>query len=215
MNPAPQPADRVLGIPKLCSALNVPLLYRIFWNLIGGPAYIKAYVDQYVKPQADCRILDIGCGPGNTVPYFPAAEYVGFDPDPNYIETARRRFPQATFVCDRVSAYSLGQRSHFDFALALGVVHHLNDAEAVQLFQTAYQALKPGAKLVTLDGVLVPGQSAAARYLVLRDRGHFVRTEEGYRRLASQVFSQVKANVRHDLLRIPYTHLILECVRDT
>ena len=103
--------------------------------------------------------------------------------------------------------------SYFDVALALGVVHHLDDAEARQLFQTAHDALRPGGKLVTLDGVFAPHQSAVARYLVRRDRGKFVRSEEGYVQIASQVFSAVKATLRHDLLRIPYTHIIMECVR--
>jgi hypothetical protein len=31
--------------------------------------------------------------------------------------------------------------------------------------------------------------------------------------IASRVFGKVKPSVRHDLLRIPYSHMILECVR--
>lgn len=194
------------------SVLSFPGAYRWFWKAIGGPAYIKRYVEEYVKPQPGCRILDIGCGPGTVVSYFPDTEYVGFDSSPQYIEAARQQFPRATFVCARVSEYQ-PQRAYFDVALALGVVHHLDDAEALQLFQMAHDALRQGGRLVTLDGVFAPRQSAAARYLVRHDRGKFVRSEDGYVRIASRIFPAVKATVRHDLLRIPYTHIILECVR--
>jgi hypothetical protein len=46
-----------------------------------------------------------------------------------------------------------------------------------------------------------------------RDRGEYVRSEQEYVRIASQVFGNVEAAVQHDLLSIPYTHLILSCVR--
>jgi cyclopropane fatty-acyl-phospholipid synthase-like methyltransferase len=195
------------------SLLSHPGVYRTFWNVIGGPGYIKVFVEEYVRPKPGARILDIGCGPGTTVPYFANTEYVGFDISPNYIESARRRFPQATFVCERISHYTLPQDSYFDVVLALGIIHHLDDAEAQQLCETAYRALKPGGKLVTFDGVLTDSQSRLARYLVTRDRGEHVRNEQGYIQIASRVFPNVRSTVRHDLLRIPYTHMIMECVR--
>ena len=44
---------------------------------------------------------------------------------------------------------------------------------------------------------------------VSRDRGEFVRRREDYVRLAEGCFARVESFVRHDLLRIPYTHLIM------
>ncbi len=116
-------------------------------------------------------------------------------------------------MCERVSQYTLSQPSYFDIVLALAIVHHLDDPEALRLFQIAREALKPGGKLVTLDGVWTNDQSIAAHYLLARDRGQFVRSEEGYVQIASRVFSNVKPSIRHDLLPIPYSHIILECLR--
>jgi SAM-dependent methyltransferase len=200
-------------IRTIRSVLAVPQAYQLFWNVIGGPARSRILVTDYIRPKAGDRILEIGCGPGTIVPYLPAAEYVGFDASSEYVELARRRFPQARFVCERVSEFTLTERSYFDIVLALGIVHHLDDPEARQLFQIAHDALKPGGKLVTLDGVWTNDQSAAARALLARDRGEFVRSEEAYVKLASHAFDNVKASIRHDLLRIPYTHIILECIR--
>jgi len=147
------------------------------------------------------------------VPYLQDAEYVGLDVSAEYVEKARRRFPQARFICQRVGEYDRVEPNNFDVVLALGVLHHLDDNEALTLFQIARDAMKPGARLVTLDGVWTDDQSQVVKYLLSRDRGRFVRSEAGYRELAAKVFSKIESCVRHDLLRIPYTVVILTCVR--
>jgi len=195
------------------SVLAIPAAYNLWWRVVGGPAWAKVLVGQYIQPRAGARILEIGCGPGTIAGYLPDSEYVGFDMSSKYVEMARKRFPHAQFVCERVSQFSLAKQQSFDAVLALGIVHHLDDQEARQLFQIAYDALKSGGKLITFDGVWTSDQSPVARWLLARDRGEYVRNKGEYVNIASQVFANVKANVRHDLIRIPYSHLILECVR--
>jgi len=190
-----------------------PAAYQLWFNLVGGSASAKVLVDEYIQPRVGARILEFGCGPGSIVGYLPQSEYLGFDMNPKYIEQAKRRFPSAHFVCERVSQMSLAKEQSFDIVLALAIVHHLDDTEARQLFQLAYDALKPGGKLVTVDGVWADGQSPIARWLLARDRGEYVRSEREYAGIASQLFTRIRPSIRHDLLRIPYTHLILECVR--
>jgi SAM-dependent methyltransferase len=200
-------------IESLRSVLAIPAAYQLWWNLVGGPAWARVLVDEYIRPSPGASILEIGCGPGTIVSYLPQSDYLGFDLSPQYIALARKRFPQARFECERVSQFSLGGRQDFDIVLALAIVHHLDDEEAAQLFHIAHQALKPGGKLVTIDGVFTHGQNSTTRWLLARDRGQFVRTAPEYAAIASQAFPDVKASVRHDLLRIPYTHLILQCFR--
>lgn len=200
-------------LQSIRSVLAIPAAYTLWWNMVGGPGRAKVLVREYIQPGVGGRILEIGCGPGTIVGYLPQSEYVGFDISPRYIEMARKRFPHAQFVCERVSQFSPASQRSFDTVLALGVVHHLDDEEARQLFQIAYDVLKSGGKLVTLDGVWTDDQSPTARWLLARDRGEHVRNEQEYVRIASQVFRSVRPSIRHDLLRIPYSHLILECVR--
>jgi 2-polyprenyl-3-methyl-5-hydroxy-6-metoxy-1,4-benzoquinol methylase len=195
------------------SVLAAPVAYQLWWKLVGGPAWARVLVSEYIQPMAGARILEIGCGPGTILRYLPRSEYLGFDLSSKYIEQAKKKFPHAQFVCERVSEFSLAKHHSFDLVLALGIVHHLEDNEATQLFKIAYDALKPGGKLVTADGVWTRNQSSAARWLLARDRGEHVRDENEYVGIASQVFGTVKPSVRHDLLRVPYTHMIMECVR--
>jgi SAM-dependent methyltransferase len=200
-------------IERIHSLLARPQAYQFFFNMVGGPERSRILVRDYIRPKAGDRILEIGCGPGTIVPYLPRTEYVGFDVSQEYIDQARGRFPNAAFVCERVSDLTLPNRGYYDIVLALAILHHLDDAEAEQLFRIAHDALRPGGRLVTLDGVWTDDQSRAARYVQARDRGQFIRTEDGYVRLATQVFPRVRASIHHKLLRIPYTHVLLECVR--
>jgi SAM-dependent methyltransferase len=195
------------------SILSFSRAYQSFWNVIGGPGRNRVLVQEYIRPKAGDRILDIGCGPGTMVPFLPHSEYVGLDASPNYIDRARRLFPQMRFVCQRVSQCDVFERDHFDIVLALGILHHLDDTEALTLFRIAHDAMKPGGKFVSIDGVWTDNQSHVTKYLLSRDRGRFVRSEAGYLQLASKVFSKIDSSTRHDLLRIPYTHMILKCHR--
>jgi SAM-dependent methyltransferase len=194
--------------------LNLPWAYQMWGSVVGSDGYRKTLATEHIRAKQSDKILDVGCGPGSMVPYLPRSEYVGFDANPDYIQQARRRFPEAHFTCDRVNEYSLPQSEYFDIVIALGILHHLDDPEAVQLFRMARRTLKPQGRLITLDGVWVAGQSRFAKFLLSRDRGRFVRHAEQYVALASTSFSTVNSTVRHDMLRIPYSHLILECKRE-
>jgi SAM-dependent methyltransferase len=192
--------------------LELPRAYSWFADLIGGDAR-EAYTRDYVKPAAGQRILDIGCGSGDIVSELPAGvEYVGFDSNPKYIDAARARFGErATFRCETISSAVASRYSRFDIAMANGVLHHLDDAQTLELLQLAHAALSPGGRLITLDGCYVRSQSQVQRLLLWLDRGKYVRTVDGYIALAQRVFRSVVPHVRRDLLRISYTHLILEC----
>jgi SAM-dependent methyltransferase len=193
--------------------LNLPWAYQMWDSVVGSDGYRKTLAKEHIRARPSDRILDIGCGLGSMVPYLPRSEYVGFDANPDYIQQAQRRFPEAHFTCDQVNEYNLPQSEYFDIVIALGILHHLDELEAVQLFRMARRTLKPHGRLVTLDGVWVASQSRFAKFLLGRDRGRFVRHAEEYVALASTSFSTVHSTVRHDMLRIPYNHLILECRR--
>jgi len=94
-------------IRTIRSLLAFPQAYQLFWTVIGGPQRSKILVDEYIRPKAGDRILEIGCGPGTIVPYLPHCEYVGFDMSAEYVAKAQKKFPNARFVCERVSEYTL------------------------------------------------------------------------------------------------------------
>jgi len=211
---SPKRPTRVKGYRTMWkpqALLGLPRAYRLFGRLLGGDAR-NTYVQDYLQPEPGMRVLDIGCGPADILSYFPKVDYVGVDHSSAYVEAARKRYgSRGRFVCESVAETTMREPGSFDLVMANGVVHHLDDDEAARLFAVAAQALKPTGRLVTLDGCFVEGQSPVARWLLRRDRGCFVRSEAGYRQLADLYFAKVRGAIRHDLIRMPYTHLIMQC----
>jgi SAM-dependent methyltransferase len=198
----------------MLTILDFPRIFNTFTRIVGGDL-LAVFVDRYLRPEEGDKILDIGCGPADILSYLPRVEYVGLDMNSAYIDHARKRFGnKGRFLAQRISRGVINaiSPSGFDTVLAKGVLHHLNDAEAIQLFELARFALKPAGRLITFDGCYVKGQSCLARLILSKDRGKFVRTQKEYLDLASTLFKKVHASIHHDLIRIPYTHIIMECI---
>lgn len=188
-----------------------PRVYSLFRRLVGRDTARAVYAREHLRLQPGQRVLDLGCGPGDILEFLPPVHYIGYDINPRYIERARRRFDgRGEFHCAPITEKILLDEP-FDVVIAHGVLHHLDDAAARVLFRVARRALTPGGRLVTFDGCLAAGQSPLARLALALDRGRHVRGREAYERLARSEFGEVKCVLRHDLIRIPYTHLIMEC----
>src|SRR5438876_5163570 len=183
-------------IEKLSSVLSLPAGYRIFLRIVGGN-FQRKYVAEYVKPSPGDKILDIGCGPGDMLASLPGVDYTGFDISSEYIEAARRRFgTRGRFLRSDVGMAEIErERGTFKLVLATGVLHHLDNERAAKLFELARAALRPDGRLITYDGCYVPEQSKAARWVLSKDRGKFVRTSEEYMRLASASFSRIEPHI--------------------
>lgn len=192
-------------------------VYDALQGLLLRKGSRERYVGEFIRPFPGCRILDIGCGPAAILAHLPGTigRYTGFDMNPGYIEAARRRWgPRGEFFCRKVEAATLPAGEPYDIVLANGIVHHLDDAEAGQLFGIARRALRPGGRLVTYDNVYVEGQHWFARWLIGRDRGRAVRSRAAYEALARGRFQHVDSALLHDTLRVPYTILIMTCTQD-
>jgi cyclopropane fatty-acyl-phospholipid synthase-like methyltransferase len=198
------------------SLLSVPCLYDLAQFVMRGTRYRRNLAETHLKVSPGDKVLDIGCGTGAMLECLPElvppVHYVGFDMSPAYIAAARRNYPgRGQFYPLELTGRTVADFGEFDRVLAIGLVHHLDDPAAVNLFTLAQQALRPGGKLITLDGVFTPDQSWLVKRLLKSDRGKHVRTESEYLALARRAFRQVETFVYPDLFRIPYTTLIMEC----
>lgn len=186
--------------------------YSLFRALIGRDSTRSRHVREHLRVQPGARVVDLGCGTAEILEDLPAVDYVGYDVNPSYIERARQRFgTRGEFHCRPVDETLPETPGQADLVIAHGILHHLDDAAARGLIRVARTALRPGGRLVTFDGCYADGQSWAARVFVSLDRGRHVRTAAAYEALARTEFAAVKSFVRHGLIRIPYTHLVMEC----
>jgi len=172
---------------------------------VGSPR-LHAVTSRYLALEPGQSLLDVGCGPAAILAALPEIDYVGVDLSPAYIAAASARFgARGRFLAGNV--YELPQLvdRRFDAVLAQGVLHHLDDDEAMTLLRFAAAKLAPGGTIVTADPCHRPGQGAFERFLMDNDRGHNIRTPDAYRALARSAFAEVRCEIRTDALRIPYS----------
>lgn len=200
----------------LHSVFSLAPMYSLFQNLLGVKNVYECLVRDHIRPEQGSRVLDIGCGTGQIVEFLSDVRYFGYDLSPAYIEKARALYGnRGEFHVGDVKTIRSSLTGKFDRVIAVGVLHHLDDSYAVELFDIAYEALAEGGKLITFDPTFVPHQNPLAKWTIRHDRGKNVRTAEELQALASRRFSATKVKLRHDLLRMPYDHAILECSKAT
>lgn len=194
------------------SILSASIVYNTYQRLVGARRHDRIIVSEYIKPRSGFRVLDVGCGPASILETLTEADYLGIDLSPSYIDSAKARYgARGRFlVADAGDLIDLDE-GPFDAAIALGVLHHTDDETAAGLFQSVAPVLAKDGAFISVDPCFRDGQSFIARFLINNDRGQNVRNEEGYKGLAQPFFSNIRTEIREDLLRIPYTQCVMMC----
>ena len=111
---------------------------------IYQPAPFKHFVATYLH--AGDKVADVGCGPGRDTCYLEmkGMDVTGIDLSPGSIELARKRAPQAHFLCASNLDLPIGDGA-FDAVVSDGVIHHTPDAK--QSFSENARILKKGGHL--------------------------------------------------------------------
>jgi SAM-dependent methyltransferase len=199
----------------LWSPLSSPIAYEVFHHLIGARRWLQRFTDEVIRPRSGDRVFDIGCGPGALLRCLPqTTSYVGFDRNEAYIERARRMYGgRGEFICDDVGNFAAHALAPADIAVAIGILHHLDDNLASAMLRATANALKPGGRLITADPCFHPEQSAIQRFVVSNDRGMHVRAYYRYVELAGAVCPKPKAAFQGGHVPFPYSICITEAAR--
>ena len=189
-----------------------PIVYRFFQSGVTRNNALNWLVSEVVQPRPTDRVLDIGCGVATILNYLPTNSYVGVDHNSKYIDRAKRVHQgRGDFLLADLNVENFPQIGQFDIVLLIGVLHHLSDTEVSGLVEQIRKTLTSSGRLVTLDTTTVSGQHPVARVLARSDRGRYARSPEHYRQLLETGLRVNEEIVRHDLLRIPYSHVAFSC----
>jgi SAM-dependent methyltransferase len=199
------------------SLLTRPWVYNTYQNVVGATRARQWVSDHFWRVQPGQRVVDIGCGPGNLVRHMPAGvKYVGFDVSEEYVAHARRIFqddPDKTFIVGSAEDFIAdlpGPMRNADLVVMGGLLHHLDDDQALTALKLAHEALSPQGHLVALEGTFLVKQTKLSRWFVGLDRGRNVRSEPVWKALVARVFEHFETFVLTGLDRTPYTYIVIE-----
>jgi cyclopropane fatty-acyl-phospholipid synthase-like methyltransferase len=193
--------------------LRFSALYEFFSSLIIHKQNWRLFHLKHLQIRPGERVLDIGCGTGRLLKDISVPiDYVGLDLSPRYLAFASNRFKGlGKFIAMSVDACAFRVTEYFDWAVAIGVLHHLDDKQVIALLEFARESLSPQGSFMSMDGCYGRNQSRVARFLLDHDRGKYVRSHGDYDRLIASVFPERKAFYYGHLLHVPYDHIVFNC----
>ena len=192
--------------------LERPFMYRLLHTATGLRKLHARLIEEVMRLFEDrsaVRVLDLGCGPGDTLPLLGQhGSYTGIDLNPLYVADAHRRNrTAASFVVGNATELDARQFERFDVILAFGLVHHLDDEHADRLLRTVSQLLTPAGRFVSLDGCRHTDSTPVQRWLLDHDRGRFVRNDDAYLALFSRHLDIDRTSTDASDMYIPYSVL--------
>jgi SAM-dependent methyltransferase len=199
--------------------LTISQVYDFFQKKVLGGQSARAWLAKNVwKLKGGETIVDIGCGSATILKFIPLdAEYLGIDISENYIRAARKRFSaRGTFFLGSARDFLNHDDTRLntaDLVLCSGLLHHLSDDEAIEVLEISKSIMKSGGRLVCLEATFLARQTRLSKWIVSTDRGRYVRSEEEWKNLIGQVFDSYSTKILTGLIRIPYTHIIIECMK--
>jgi SAM-dependent methyltransferase len=198
-------AQRITGLYRL---ITLPVLQRALMFSLGANRALARYVE-ILDAKPGMKMLDVGCGPANILPFLPPLVYTGIDLNEKHIAFARERYGnRGRFIVGNAASELKQEGSSFDLINISTLLHHLSD-EAIALFRALKPLLKPHGKIVTIDNVWLPRQRRAVKFINYLDSGLNIRTPEQYVSLLTGLSFEVKTMTLNDLLRIPYDHFMM------
>lgn len=184
-----------------------PAFYGRFQQFMGAENAKNRFVEEWLVPNENSDILDVGCGTANIIKYLTYRSYLGIDHNSAHISHARaEHYKDATFVVGTLPANTSLIKGLFHRIICTGFLHHLSDDKVVDLLAALKPKLADGGFVAIREPVFLKEQRLIARWMKKLDSGQHIRTIDGYRSLFVPSKFRVEDKISHDLSRLPYDH---------
>ena len=195
---------------KLHKILSSPFIYSTFQKLMKGDKIRKKILELSIKKK-NPKILDIGCGLGDSLEYIENPVYFGYDISKTYIEYAKKKYKKkGVFLCRNFSQKEIKKLPKFDYILLIGILHHLTNDQILNLLRNIKKTLKKHGRLITLDPIYMKDQNYFARFLISHDRGKNIKTKKEYLKMLKLFFKNSNSRTYNQSF-IPYTWFSMSC----
>jgi SAM-dependent methyltransferase len=177
----------MVALKQLSGVMGHPLAYRL-WQAPFATAKFEPIIRHNDLARVR-HVLDVGCGPGTNAPWFADNDYLGVDINPDYVESARRRYGRSFAVAD-VCEYEVDPADRFDFILLNSLLHHIDTEHVAKILGQLGNQLTPDGHIHIVDLVL-PADRSIARTLALGDRGDWPRPLDEWEELFAAAYEPV------------------------
>ena len=194
------------------SPLSNTFFYLLVQKVMSATSFRKKIIKKYITKN-NVKVLDVGCGPAEILDTLPKINYYGFDINPIYINSAKKKYDKrGKFFCRQFTSKEIKHLPKFDHILLLGILHHLNDKEINTLMVNLKKVLKKKANIITLDNIFIKDQNFIAKFLIQMDKGNNVRSKNGYLNILKKHFKKINSKIYHQKF-IPYTWFVTNCTK--
>jgi SAM-dependent methyltransferase len=200
--------------------LALPICYDLFQTAVGSVRFRSSFVSENIDNFKADSVLDLGCGTASTSKLLPEnVSYIGLDTSSKYLEKAAKRTANResklilTDIADNTWTQSAGKLNS-TLGLALGIYHHINDAQLEETIFNVATVLAPGSKLVSLDPVVDSKTTMLANWFARNDRGQFIREPEMYVEMFRKHGFSIKYKITRNSFRIPYDLILITATKE-
>jgi 2-polyprenyl-3-methyl-5-hydroxy-6-metoxy-1,4-benzoquinol methylase len=117
------------------------------------------------------KVLDFGCGLGELAQFFTPKQYLGIDPNMNYIKWATKHNQGYTFTQFKTGKQDLTEK--VDLIICSFVFHHIQNSELQSILWKFSQILNTNGKVIVMEAEPKAQQaSKAVRFIMSNDVGH-------------------------------------------
>ncbi len=167
----------------LLNLFQLPFLYKLQQSFSGANDLKKKVMKSEIDFNKIKKVLDIGCGIGDTSLIFKDydIQYFGIDLNKKRINYAKKYYSSPNNSFRSISVEDLADENlSFELVLCFGLIHHLKDSEISEFLNKIKSNNFEYEKIILLDPVKVPNQSILATILHKLDIGQNIKTEEEY-----------------------------------
>ena len=190
--------------------LSNSICYNAFQLSVGSFDYRKQIVSNSLSHTPNINVLDLGCGTGVTIPLLNSDQrFLGLDISGDYLKKAAE---VSTHNEVRLREVNLGEKGwgreiwegQVSTVLAMGIFHHLDDSTLLNCLEELGTNLEKGSMMYSMDPIVTPKTSNAAKWFASNDRGQFIRSADEYKDMFSTFGWELSFNYTQNRLRIPY-----------
>ena len=192
---------------SLYKLITIPKFYELVQSALGRKRTREYLCTGPLKTQPGIKVLDVGCGPATLRPFLGDIDYLGMDMNPKHVEQATQDYGHmGRFICGNAVTDTQSAPGPYDIIICIGLLHHLDDDEAVDLLGSLSERLADDGRIVTYDPVYIDKQNFIAKKLNDLDSGENIRTATGYSDLFDKSKLDLKTDVLSGMLNLPYNH---------